>query len=163
MEYKMNTRIRFSEIPKELIATLIATEEVINKMGFDYKLLELIRLRVSSINQCAYCIDMHFKEAMAAGEMIQRLYSVSQWQETCYYSAEEKACLAWAEYITVPYKKHNEQVLFDQLLVFFDKEKIANLTLVIIHINSWNRLMKSFAIEAGGYQVGQHELIKNKC
>jgi len=153
----MNTRIRLTEIPKDLMATMMNTEETINKMDFDDKLLALIRLRVSQINQCAYCIDMHFKESLAAGENIQRLYSVNVWQETAYYSAEERACIAWAEYITLPFKKHDEHALFDVLLSFFDKEKIANLTLVIIQINAWNRLMKSFGIEAGGYQVRQHE------
>jgi len=152
----MTTRIAFSEVPKGLMSNMRATENYLNNLGFDIKLLELIRLRASYINQCAYCIDMHFKEAIVAGEDIQRLYSIPNWKDTSYYSDEERACLAWAEYITLPNRQHNEQRLFDDLLPFYDKEKIANLTLVVIQINAWNRLMKSFGIEADRYQVGQN-------
>jgi len=152
----MKARIEFSEIPKGLMSAMTSMEAYLGKTGFDIKLVELIRMRVSSINACAYCIDMHFKEAVAAGEDIQRLYSVSAWRDTTYYSDEERACLAWAEYITLPTGGYDEQGLFDDLLAFFDKEHIANLTLIIIQINAWNRLMKSFGIEAGNYQVGQY-------
>jgi len=152
----MSERISFSEIPKGLMASMMEVEGYVSGTGFEIKLLELIRLRVSYINRCAYCIDMHFKEAMAAGEMLQRLYSISEWEHTSYYSAEERACLAWAEYLTFPSVAHDEKGLFENLLRFFDKEKIANLTLVIVQINAWNQLMKSFAIEAGNYQVGKH-------
>ncbi len=152
----MTTRIAFPEIPKGLMSVVMAVDDYISDVGFDIKLLELVRLRVSHINRCAYCIDMHFKEAMAAGEELQRLYSVSEWKDTSYYSAQEKACFAWAEYLTLPNGQHDEQRLFEDLLAFLDKEKIANLTLMIVQINAWNRLMKSFGIQAGGYQVNQY-------
>jgi len=152
----MTTRIGFSEIPKGLMSTMKTAEEYIEGFNFDAGLLELIRLQVSHINRCAYCIDMHFKEALAAGETQQRLYSVTAWQEAPYYSAQERASLAWAEYITLPTEQYHEQALFERLLTFFNKAQIANLTFAIIQINAWNRLMKSFAIEAGHYQVGQH-------
>jgi len=149
----MTTRVGFSEIPKGLMSTMLEAESYINSAGFDIKLLELIRLCVSHINQCAYCIDMHFKEAISTGEDLQRLYSLPVWRDTSYYSTKEQACLAWAEYLTRPYAEYDEQGLFENLLSFFNKENIANLTLVIIQINAWNRLMKSFGIEAGHYQV----------
>jgi len=153
----MTTRITFSEIPKGLMSSMIATEGYLNQLDFDYKLLELIRVRVSYINQCAYCIDMHIKEALAAGENIQRLYSVTDWRDTSYYTDLERACLAWAEYITQPNSaQDNEQSLFEALLPFYDKPSIANLSFVVIQINAWNRLMKSCAIAPGSYQVGQH-------
>ena len=137
----MTARISFSEIPKGLMSTMTIVEKYLNEIDFERKLAELIRLRVSSINRCAYCIDMHFKEAMAAGEDLQRLYSLSEWKHTSYYTTEEQACFAWAEYITLPSGQHDEQHLFEDLLHFFDKEKIANLTLMIIQANAWNRLM----------------------
>ena len=152
----MSTRITFLEIPRGMMSTMMAAEKYISETGLDVQLLELIRLQVSHINRCAYCVDMHFKEAMAAGEELQRLYSVSEWKDTSYFTAEERACFAWAEYITHPGGQHDEQKLFDELITFLDKEKIANLTLMIIQINSWNRLIKSFGIEAGKYQVGQN-------
>lgn len=152
----MKPRIAFSDIPKDLMTIMMTTENYVSGIGFDIKLLELIRLRVSSINRCTYCIDMHFKEAIAAGEDIQRLYSVSEWKQTSYYTPEEKACLAWAEFITQPYQQHDEQSLFECLSAFFNKEQIADLTLMIIQINAWNRLMKAFGIEPGHYQHNQH-------
>jgi len=153
----MTTRIPFSKIPKGLMSSMINTENYLKTVGFEFQLLELIRVRVSYINKCAYCIDMHIKEAVAAGEQTYRLYSISNWQDTTYYSDEERACLAWAEYITLPSKQvYDEQRLFEDLLHFYNKEKIANLTLVVTQINAWNRLMKSFGIEAGTYKVGQH-------
>ena len=152
----MSTRIAFPEIPKGLMSTMMTAENYVSSSGFESKLLELIRFRVSQINQCAYCIDMHFKEAIEAGEDAQRLYSVSVWRDTTYYSPEERACLAWAEYVTLPGGLNDKQSLFEDLLTFLDKEKIANLTLAIIQINAWNRLMKTFGIEAGNYQVGQY-------
>ncbi|NQZ23858.1 MAG: carboxymuconolactone decarboxylase family protein [Colwellia sp.] len=150
----MTIRIAFSEVPKGLMATMKNTETYLNDLAFEkklpeFKLLELIRLRVSHLNGCAWCIDMHFKEALAAGENIQRLYSISDWKDTSYYTEEEQACLAWAEYITLPSEQqHDAQNLFEDLLHFYDKEKVANLTLMISQINTWNRLMKSFGIEA---------------
>jgi AhpD family alkylhydroperoxidase len=138
------------------MSTMMTAENYVSSIGFDSKFLELIRFRVSQINQCAFCIDMHFKEAIAAGEDARRLYSVSVWRDTTYYTAEERACLAWAEYVTLSDDQRDEQSLFEDLLTFLDKEKIANLTLAIIQINAWNRLMKSFGIEAGNHQVGQH-------
>ncbi len=149
----MSTKIAFPEIPKGLMATMMAAENYVSSTGFESKLLELIRFRVSQINQCAYCLDMHFKEAIAAGEDVRRLYSVSVWRDTTYYTAEERAALGWAEYVTLTGGQYDEQSLFEDLLTFFDKEKIANLTMAIIQINAWNRLMKSFGIEAGNYQV----------
>ena len=100
---------------------------------------------------------MHIKEAVAAGENLQRLYSVTDWQDTNYYTDLERACLAWAEYITQPNSaEYDQQSLFENLLHFYDKPSIANLSFVIIQINAWNRLMKSCGIEPGSYQVGQH-------
>ena len=153
----MSARIAFSEIPKGLMSTMMTTEHYINKCDLDLKLLELISLRVSNINQCAYCIDMHFKEAMAVGEDLQRLYSQQLQKLPNNYTAEERACFAWAEFITLPTGQHDEQSLFEELLQFFDRDKIANLTLMIIQINAWNRLMKAFGIEAGNYQVSQQQ------
>lgn len=143
----MKARIALTEIPKALMASMMRTEAFLEELEFDKKLLELIRLRVSYINGCAYCVDMHYKEALNNAEKLHRLYSVPQWKETSIYVEKEKACLEWAEYVTAPTKFSNEQELFENLLSHFDKEEIANLTMVIIQINAWNRLMKSFGIE----------------
>jgi len=152
----MSVRINFDEIPKKLMSSMMAVENYVNDSGFESKLLELIRFRVSQINECAYCIDMHYKEAIAAGEEPQRLYSVAAWKETPYYSDQEKSMLAWAESVSLPLLPSDQQALYNDLSRHITKQDIANFTLSVIQINSWNRLAKSFGFEAGHYQIGQH-------
>lgn len=152
----MTVRISFPEIPGDLIGCLMSGENYVNSVGLDAKLLELIRFYVSEINGCGYCIDMHYKEGINAGEQAQRLYSVSAFEETGYYSSEERAILKWTRAVTLPSETHDTQELFDQLSEFFSKEVIANITMTIIQINAWNRLAKSFGFEPGSYEVGKH-------
>lgn len=146
-------RITFKDAPAGLYQALLHVQHFVDKSGLDIKLLELVRFRVSQINDCAYCLDMHFKEALHHGENAQRLYSVSAWRETTYYSEPEKAALAFAEKLTrMPAGEDNEHI-HDELNKYFSKEEIAHLTLAIIQINSWNRLTRSFGAVAGNYQV----------
>jgi AhpD family alkylhydroperoxidase len=150
-------RITFQQIPEQLMSCMMQTENYLNSVNIEYKLLELMRFYVSQLNECAYCIDMHFKEAIAAGETVQRLYSVSMWQDTNYYNEREQTMLAWAASVTqLSDKPLAQQPLFDELKQHFSLEEIANLTLAVTQINSWNRLAKSFGFEAGSYKVGQH-------
>jgi AhpD family alkylhydroperoxidase len=145
----MKARIEFPEIPHKIMSSMMFIEKHIGEMGFSDGLLELIRLRVSYINGCDYCVNMHFKDALEKGEDLHRLYSVPLWKDSTFYSEQERACMAWAEYVTLPAGVNDEQTLFEDLLTHFDKGAIANLTLAIIQINAWNRLMKSFGINAG--------------
>jgi len=134
---------------------MMQVEEYIKGTSLDFKLLELIRLRVSQINGCAYCVDMHFKEAEAAGENIQRLYSVSCWRETPYYTARERAALAWAEAVTMVADSGIPDELYDEVREHFSKEEIANLSLAVSTINGWNRLVMSFRFEPGTHSVAR--------
>lgn len=152
----MNTRISFEEVPKDLLSSMMTVENYVNSNGFDLKLLELIRCHVSQINKCAYCIDMHYKEAVAAGEDPQRLYSLTAWRETSYYTAKEQAVLEWSESVSLPHIKFDHQELYMELLKHMDLSDIANLTIAIAQINTWNRLAKSFGFKAGLYKVGHH-------
>ena len=152
----MNTRIAFGDVPKGIIASMMKVESYIHGTGLDPKMLELVRFRVSQINQCAYCIDMHFKLAVAAGEDAQRLYSVSAWEETDFYTESERAALRWAESVTSPGVHIDEQVAFTELTRFFDQGQVANLTLAVVQINGWNRLARSFGFEPGSYSVGRN-------
>ena len=152
----MTTRIPFKKIPENLMASMMAVESYINTTGFDHKLLELIRYRVSQINQCAYCTDLHYKEAIAAGEQPLRLYSISAWEETPYYSDKEKSMLAWAESVSLPTQGSDQQSLYTDLLKHLNQQDIANFTLAITQINTWNRLAKSFGFMPGLHQAGQH-------
>ncbi|MBL4630451.1 MAG: carboxymuconolactone decarboxylase family protein [Paraglaciecola sp.] len=134
------------------------TEKYIKSLNIiDESFMELLRYRVSVINQCAFCIEMHFKEAVAAGESELRVYSSSAWKETHFYNESEQALLAWADSVTLlndtPVQR---QKSFTNLSKHFSQDDIANLTLSIVQINSWVRLAKPFGFESGNYQVGQY-------
>ncbi len=148
-------RISQSELPQGLGQTMFQVQHYIDNSGLDIKLLELMRMRVSQINSCAYCLDMHFKEGIEAGETPLRLISVSAWRETSYYSAKEQAVLEFAETLTRMAPEQHSDHIHDELSKHFSKEEIAKLTLAVIQINSWNRLTRSFGTVAGNYQVKQ--------
>jgi AhpD family alkylhydroperoxidase len=149
----MKARITLQEISKEFIEAAQKTSNYVRASGLDHQLLELIDFRVSTINGCAYCLDMHFKDAVAKGESEQRLYSLAAWRECPYYSEKERAALAYAEAVTA--SEVNDAV-FDALTPFFNKKEIADLTLAIASINTWNRLNQAFRTVPGGYKVGQY-------
>ena len=151
-------RIPFDQIPEQLMACMMQTEKhVMTFKIIDESFMELLRYHVSLINECTYCIDMHFKEAIAAGESQQRLYSVPIWRETGFYTEIEQSILDWTESVTLLKRGSKQwQFAFSNLVTHFNQDEIANLTLAIIQINSWNRLAKSFGFVAGTYQVGQH-------
>lgn len=149
----MNARISTQEVPKSLFTAMMQMEEHVNACGFSTRLLELVRLHVAQLNGCAYCIDMHYKEALAAGDEALRLYSLSAWRDTGYYSDEERAVLAWVEEVTLIDCAQALEPAFTQLSRFFDKPQVAQLTLAIAQINSWTRLAKSFGFVPGQYTV----------
>lgn len=148
-------RISFAKVPSGIFGAMGQAEEYLKGISIDYKLLELMRIRVSQINGCAYCVDMHYKEAMASGEDLQRLYSVSCWKEAPYYSEKERSVLNWAEKVTLISQGPEMDKAFEELQKHFSNDEIANLTLAISTINTWNRLVISFGFEAGHYQVAQ--------
>ncbi|MGJ8647746.1 MAG: carboxymuconolactone decarboxylase family protein [Marinomonas colpomeniae] len=151
-------RVPFENIPESLMSCMMQTEKYINSLNIiDESFMEVLRYRASVINQCAYCIDMHFKEAAAAGESELRIYSSSVWKETTFYSESEQALLEWTESVTLLNDTSEQrQESFTNLSKHFSQDDISNLTLSVMQINSWNRLVKSFGFEAGTYQVGQH-------
>lgn len=122
--------------------------------SFDRSLLELVKLRVSQINRCAFCIDMHSKEARAAGETEQRIYGLSAWREAPYYTAQERAALAWAEANTLIADHEIDDMLYRDTLTHFSEAALIDLTVAIGTINSWNRIARSFKADAGNYEAG---------
>jgi AhpD family alkylhydroperoxidase len=118
-------------------------------------LRELVRLRASQINGCAYCIDMHTKDARAAGETEQRLYALTAWRETPFYTERERAALAWTEAVTLISAHHVSDELYDETRRHFGERELVDLTLAVIAINSWNRLAISFRAVPGTYQRKQ--------
>ena len=115
------------------------------------ELIELVLFRVSQINSCAYCMDMHYKEARAKGETEQRLYGLSAWRETPYYTDRERAALALAEAITAV---HVPDEIYNRVKEYFTEAELIDLTLVVTTINTWNRINITFPNVAGTYKVG---------
>ena len=145
-------QISYKELPTGLIERLQNIEALISTSKLDIELLELIKFRVSQINDCAYCLDMHFKEAIHHGISELKLYSLSAWRETNYYTDKEKVVLEYAENLTL-LSKDTDKLNINKLLEFFNKEEISYIALTITQINTWNRLMKCFRFEPGKYQV----------
>src|SRR5688572_19973021 len=135
-------RITFKEAGG-VYAALRKGQDYVENCGLDKKLIKLIQFRVSQINSCAYCLDMHYKEGIHAGEDPLRLISVSAWRETPYYSPQERAVLAFAEELTHLRPEVSSDHIHEELDKYFSKPEIANITLAIIQINSWNRLVRS--------------------
>src|SRR5262245_44778675 len=149
----MSSRIDVTNYPDALKA-MFGVERIAQERGIERKLLHLIKTRVSQINGCAYCIDMHTKDARAEGETEQRLYSVLAWQETPFYTPRERAALEWAETLTLIASHHVPDELYTRTREHFTEAELVGLTLAVIAINSWNRLAIPFRAEVGSYQPG---------
>lgn len=148
-------RISYQEVPTEIFEKLRAVEVYLENSSIDKQFLELLRLRISQINGCAYCVDMHSKGLKHLGETELRLNSVCVWQETPYFSNKERAVLHFAEKLTRITEEPLDDQYYDLLPSFFLKEEICNLTLAISQINTWNRLMKVFRFTPGNYKVSE--------
>lgn len=144
-------RISYSDIPNGMFDHLRKLEDYIENSSLDKQLLELIRLRVSQKNGCAYCVDMHHKELKYQGETELRLSSVCVWEETPFFSEKERVALTFADTLTKLQRAPIPDDIYNQLLKFFTKEEICFLTLTIAQINTWNRLMKTFLFTPGNY------------
>src|SRR5574337_1999142 len=152
----MNQRIDYKTAAPEAYRTMQTIEAYVRRSGLEHTLLELIKTRVSQINGCAHCLDMHTKEARAAGETEQRLYLLPAWREAPFYSDRERAALAWAEAVTLLKNQEVPDEVYQQARTEFDEKALVDLTLAIIAINGWNRLSVPFRAEAGSYQPGKH-------
>lgn len=147
----MDQRIDYSKVDPEGINGLLQLEKHVHDSGLDPLLLELVRLRVSQINGCAYCLDMHTKNARSLGESEQRLYGISAWREAPYYSDRERAALAWSEAVTMVSQDHVPEEVYQEVRKQFTEKELVDLTLGIIAINGWNRLAISFRTLPGSY------------
>ena len=147
----MEQRINVHEKGQTALKALFGMGGYLKKSPVEQKLLELIYFRVSQINGCAYCLDMHSKDLRAGGETEQRLYGLSAWRETPYYSDRERAALGWAEAVT---KCHVPDDVYSEAKSQFSDEELIDLTFAINNINTWNRLNLAFPNVAGTYKVG---------
>ena len=117
--------------------------------------MHLIKLRVSQINGCAFCLDMHWKDLKVEGETEQRMYSLDAWRETSYYTDRERAALAWAEAVTNITDGHAPDEVFEEARQYFSEQEMADLTLAVTAINSWNRVSIAFRVVPGTYQPSE--------
>ncbi|MCD0464968.1 carboxymuconolactone decarboxylase family protein [Flavobacterium sp. ENC] len=148
----METRINVFEKGQKALTPLFGITGYLKKSSLEKSLVDLVDFRVSQINNCAYCLDMHSKEAIAHGETAQRLFGISAWKETPYFTQRERVALAWAEAVTacdVP------DEIYAIATAEFSDEELIDLTLVITTINTWNRFNLAFPNTPGTYRVGQ--------
>lgn len=148
----MKSRLDYWKVSPQGFAALRHLNDYVEGCGLERSLLELVKTRASQINGCAYCLDMHTKDARAAGESEQRLYTLSAWRETPFFSERERAALAWTEAITKISEHPIEDALYTELQQYFSEKEIVDLTLAIITINGWNRLAIPFRTPAGSYK-----------
>jgi len=152
----MKQRLDYFAVEPKGQEPLIALESHIRKSGLEHSLLELVKTRASQINGCAFCLDMHTKDARAAGETEQRLYGLNAWREAPYYSERERAALAYTEAVTLVSETHVPDDVYEEVAKHFSAADLVNLTLAIIAINGWNRLAIAFRRDAGTYQPPKH-------
>lgn len=149
----MTSRIDYLRVSPKAIQAMMQLQKYVNGSGLEHSLLELVKMRVSQINGCAYCLDMHSKDARAAGETEQRLYALDAWRETSFYSARERAALEWAEALTLVHEGHVPDRVYDAVREHFSEGELVDLSLGVVAINGWNRVSIAFRAEAGSYQV----------
>jgi AhpD family alkylhydroperoxidase len=149
----MQPRLDGREAAPAAYDAMLALEGYVRKSSrLEPSLLELVRMRASQINGCAYCLDMHSKDARAIGESEQRLYALNAWRETPFFTDREQAALAWTEAVTLVSQGHVPDSVYDEVRQRFSQEELVNLTLAIATINAWNRLAISFRTVPGEYQ-----------
>jgi AhpD family alkylhydroperoxidase len=149
----MKQRIPFNDVPQELMTAMLSIGKYLGTSELDEKLLNLVAYRVSQLNGCAYCLDMHHKDAVHHGEIEQRLHSLPAWRECPWYSDAERAVLAYTDSLTTD--ANADDPVFTTLASFFNNKEIADLTFAIALTGTWNRLNKAFRTTPGTYRVGQ--------
>ena len=147
-------RLRFSEATAKPLGALLHLERSI---AIDERLANLVRVRASQINGCAYCIDMHWKEARAAGETEERLYSLNAWRESPLYDERERAALELTESVTLVAESHVPDEVWERVSAVYADGELAQLVFAITAINAWNRVVISARVEPGHYQAGMLE------
>jgi AhpD family alkylhydroperoxidase len=150
----METRINLMRVNPGIVQAMLGLERQVRQAGFDHRLLDLVRMRASQINGCAYCLDMHSKDARANGETEQRLYGLSAWRETPYYSARERAALELTEALTLVSETGVPDDVFERVREQFSEDEVVHLSLAIVAINGWNRLNITARTVPGDYVAG---------
>ncbi len=148
----MQSRLEMQKTAPEAYRAMAGLQSYVTNSGLEPALHRLVEIRASQINGCAFCIDMHTRDARAAGESEQRLYALSAWRETPFFTGRERAVLAWTEAVTRISESHAPDGLYQELRRHFTEKEVVSLTMAIVAINGWNRLMIGFRAVPGTYQ-----------
>jgi AhpD family alkylhydroperoxidase len=148
----MPQRLDYARLAPESHRAMLALNKSVENCGLEHPLLELVKIRASQLNGCAYCLDMHTIDARAGGESEQRLHVLSAWHEAPFYSERERAALAWTEAVTLVGESHVPDEVFAEARRHFSEEELVKLTWAIVVINGWNRLAVAFRSEPGQYK-----------
>jgi len=152
----MQARIDYARIAPGAVEAMRGIESYVHSSGLESALLELVKTRASQINGCAYCLDMHTKDARAAGETEQRLFALPAWHESPFFTERERAALAWTEAVTTLHPDHVSDAAYQQARGQFTEAELVALTMAVIAINSWNRLAISMRSVSGTYQPSKY-------
>ena len=154
----MAVRINAAEVAPGAYQAMRCLEQYVSQSGLERSLLELVKTRASQVNGCAFCLDMHTKDARAAGESEQRLYALSAWREAPFFTPRERAALAWTEAVTLVHQGHVPDEVYHEARTHFTEKELVDLTLAVVAINGWNRLAISFRYPPpGSYQPAASE------
>jgi AhpD family alkylhydroperoxidase len=148
----MQSRLDAQKASPAAYHAMLSLEMFVRKSKLESSLIELVKMRASQINGCAYCLDMHSKDARAKGETEQRLYALNAWRETPFFTDRERAALAWTEGVTLVAQEHVPDALYEAVRQKFSEEELVNLTMAVVAINAWNRLAIAFRSVPGEYQ-----------
>ena len=143
----MSTRIDYAKVGHDGLSGLYKLEAYVRHSGLEESLVNLVKMRSSQINGCAFCLDMHSKDARAAGETEQRLYVLPAWREAPFYTDRERAALEWTEAVTKITEGHVPDAVYESVRAHFTEEELVHLTLAVVAINGWNRLNIAFRVE----------------
>ena len=148
----MKPRIEFHKVSPDAYKAMSSLEAYLARCGLEHALLHMVKLRASQINGCAYCIDMHWKDARANDVSEQKLYGLDAWEESPYYTDRERAALAWTETVTRVAEDHAPDAMYDLARSHFSEKELSDLTWAIAAINAWNRMAICFRSPPGTYQ-----------
>lgn len=154
MRANASPRIDVRKITPQAFETVINLERYIHTLGLEERLIELVKLRASQMNGCAFCVDMHARRLRELGEPNERIDAVAAWSEGPFFDERERAALAWTESVTLLSEDHVPDSLFEQVRAEFDEAELVHLTMVVATINVWNRLAVSFRAVPEGYNTG---------
>ncbi len=148
----MQARLSYTTVSPDALKALLEVEKYVEASGLEESLRDLVCMRASQINGCAFCLDMHAKDARASGETEQRLYGLSAWWEMPFYTERERAALAWTEAVTLVADSRVPDEVYEQARKQFTEKELVSLTMTVIAINSWNRVNVAFRTPAGHYR-----------